>query len=80
MTRAKDDLHLIVPQRFFAHQQATNGDRHVYAPRTRFLPHSILALFEMRSWPMVREPANSTRSASPGIPVDIGARMRAMWR
>jgi ATP-dependent DNA helicase UvrD/PcrA len=80
MTRAKDDLHLIVPQRFFAHQQATNGDRHVYASRTRFLPHSILALFEMRSWPMVGEPANSTRSTSRGIPVDIGARMRAMWR
>ena len=80
MTRAKDDLHLIVPHRFFAHQQPTNGDRHVYASRTRFLPHSILALFEMRSWPMVGEPANSTRSASRGIPVDIGARMRAMWR
>ena len=80
MTRAKDDLHLIVPQRFFAHQQAANGDRHVYASRTRFLPHSILARFEMRSWPMVGEPANSTRSASRGIPVDIGARMRAMWR
>jgi DNA helicase-2/ATP-dependent DNA helicase PcrA len=80
MTRAKDDLHLIVPQCFFAHQQATNGDRHVYASRTRFVPDSLLALFEMRSWPMLREPANSTSSASRGIPVDINARMRAMWR
>ena len=38
MTRAKDDLHLVVPQRFFTHQQAANGDRHVYAQRTRFIP------------------------------------------
>jgi superfamily I DNA/RNA helicase len=29
MTRAKDDLHLIVPQRFFTHGQSTQGDRHV---------------------------------------------------
>jgi len=78
MTRAKDDLHLIVPQRFFAHQQPTNGDRHVYASRTRFLPDSLLALFEMRSWPVVGEQA-STRSPQDAR-VDIGARMRAMWR
>jgi DNA helicase II / ATP-dependent DNA helicase PcrA len=31
MTRAKDDLHLMVPQRFFTHGQASTGDRHVYA-------------------------------------------------
>jgi superfamily I DNA/RNA helicase len=28
MTRAKDHLHLILPQRFFAHQQKSSGDRH----------------------------------------------------
>jgi DNA helicase II / ATP-dependent DNA helicase PcrA len=78
MTRAKDDLHLIVPQRFFAHQQAANGDRHVYAQRTRFLPHSILSLFERRSWPVVGEPASTRSPQDPRV--DIGARMRAMWR
>jgi DNA helicase II / ATP-dependent DNA helicase PcrA len=30
MTRAKDSLHLITPQRFFTHGQARNGDRHIY--------------------------------------------------
>jgi len=29
MTRAKDHLHLVMPQRFFAHQQKSNGDRHM---------------------------------------------------
>ena len=37
MTRAKDHLDLIMPQRFFAHQQKSNGDRHMYAARTRFI-------------------------------------------
>ena len=80
MTRAKDDLHLIVPQRFFAHQQAPNGDRHAYASRTRFLPDAILPMFEMRSWSSAGASANSPRSASPGKIIDLGARMRAMWR
>ncbi|TIU77002.1 MAG: ATP-dependent helicase, partial [Mesorhizobium sp.] len=38
MTRAKDSLHLVVPQRFYPHNQAARGDRHVYASRTRFIP------------------------------------------
>ena len=53
MTRAKDDLHLIVPQRFFTHGQNAQGDRHVYAARTRFIPDGLLNLFNMRAWPMI---------------------------
>src|SRR4051812_21125068 len=53
MTRAKDDLHLIVPQRFFTHGQSTQGDRHVYASRTRFIPDGMLRLFDRNSWPTV---------------------------
>jgi site-specific DNA recombinase len=51
VTRAKDDLHLIVPQRFFTHGQSAQGDRHVYASRTRFIPEGLLGLFERTSWP-----------------------------
>ena len=43
MTRAKDHLHLIVPQLFYAHQQRSNGDRHMYALRTRFIPDACRA-------------------------------------
>jgi ATP-dependent exoDNAse (exonuclease V) beta subunit len=39
MTRAKDDLHLVVPQRFCAHGHS-KGDRYVYASRTRFIPET----------------------------------------
>jgi DNA helicase-2/ATP-dependent DNA helicase PcrA len=52
MTRAKDDLHLVVPQRFFTHGQHAQGDRHVYASRTRFIPDRLLGLFERTTWPL----------------------------
>jgi superfamily I DNA/RNA helicase len=45
MTCAKDHLHLILPQRFFAHQQKSNGDRHIYTARTRFISDSIVDRF-----------------------------------
>jgi len=79
MTRAKDDLHLLVPQRFFTHGQHAQGDRHVYASRSRFIPDRLLGLFERTSWPpAVAEIA--ARAASKGPRIDIGARMRGIWR
>jgi DNA helicase-2/ATP-dependent DNA helicase PcrA len=79
MTRAKDDLHLIVPQRFFTHGQNAQGDRHVYASRTRFIPDGLLSLFERTAWPMAA-PGSTARPVSEGVRVDVGARMRGMWR
>jgi DNA helicase II / ATP-dependent DNA helicase PcrA len=80
MTRAKDQLDLIVPQRFYVHRQTKSGDQHVYAVRTRFIPSAILPLFEPRTWPAV---AKSTAGKTPvrgDVRVDIAARMRGMWR
>jgi DNA helicase II / ATP-dependent DNA helicase PcrA len=78
MTRAKDHLHLIVPQRFFAHQQRSSGDRHMYAARTRFIPSAMLDRFTSCAWPVA---AATTAGASPKRePVDIGARLRGMWK
>ena len=36
MTRAKDYLQMIVPQRLYAYQQHGNGDRHMYAVQKHF--------------------------------------------
>jgi DNA helicase-2/ATP-dependent DNA helicase PcrA len=78
MTRAKDHLHLTLPQRFFAHQQRSNGDRHMYTARTRFIPDSIVDRFEVCAWP---EATTVAMAKSRNVdPVDIGARMRRMWR
>jgi len=79
MTRAKDDLHLIVPQRFFTHGQHSQGDRHVYASRTRFIPEKLLTLFERTNWPVV-SPGAAARGPNQGPRIDVGARMRGMWR
>lgn len=78
MTRARDDLHLVVPQRFFTHSQAYLGDRHVYASRTRFIPQELVSLFERITWPLAVAAAG-TPVPPPGPQIDIAARMRAMW-
>jgi DNA helicase-2/ATP-dependent DNA helicase PcrA len=46
MTRARDTLTLWVPQRFHVTQQRALGDRHLYAPMSRFLPPAVVALFD----------------------------------
>src|SRR5262245_35294463 len=77
MTRAKDHLHLIAPQRFFTHQQRTNGDRHVYAARTRFITAAMLDRFESRAWPLARPEAEADTRRRPSV--DVAARLRRMW-
>jgi len=79
MTRARDQLDILVPQRFHVGGQSGLGDRHVYASRTRFLPAALLDRFEQMSWP-----APGAQAASQGLPVppaiDLAAQMRDMWR
>src|SRR5208337_2394829 len=77
MTRAKDELNLIVPQRFYTHQQARGGDKHCYAGRTRFIPASICGHFDRVAWPMASDKrVHAPRTAAP---VDIRDRLRGMW-
>jgi DNA helicase-2/ATP-dependent DNA helicase PcrA len=78
MTRAKDHLDLLLPQRFFAHQQKSGGDRHMYAARTRFIPDAIIDRFEVCAWPKVTQDAMTKSGIVKSI--DIRARMRRMWR
>jgi DNA helicase-2/ATP-dependent DNA helicase PcrA len=79
MTRAKDELHLVIPQRFYVHQQTPYGDKHVYAQRSRFTTKAMLPLFDDMFWPAVK-PAE-IRGIEPAAPrVDVGAGLRAMWK
>jgi DNA helicase II / ATP-dependent DNA helicase PcrA len=79
MTRARDHLHMIVPQRFFAHQQRGNGDRHMYAARTRFIPSAIIGHFEKCAWPPPAQESGETPKPATKT-VDIGAGLKRMWR
>jgi DNA helicase-2/ATP-dependent DNA helicase PcrA len=78
MTRAKDQLSLVMPQRFYVHGQASRGDKHVYASRTRFITEAMLDHFAQMAWP----PVQAGRPARPNgaVAVDLKARMRGMWR
>jgi DNA helicase-2/ATP-dependent DNA helicase PcrA len=77
MTRAKDHLHVIVPQRFFVHAQRNNGDRHLYASRTRFIPAALLDRFTCCAWPSAAAQEGSVKPAR--APVDLRARVRGRW-
>ncbi len=76
MTRARDELTIVVPQRFFVHGQPRKGDRHVLANRTRFIPAMLLRHFDSVTWPLAK--AEAVRKFD-GPRVDLAARMRAMW-
>jgi DNA helicase-2/ATP-dependent DNA helicase PcrA len=79
MTRAKEQLHLIVPQRFYVTQQAGGGDKHMYAGRTRFITESVAQHFEHVTWPEAAAPPAA--SAQPQLPLlQVRARARAAWR
>jgi DNA helicase-2/ATP-dependent DNA helicase PcrA len=76
MTRARDHLHLVQPLRMFIEKQHRHGDRHVYAPRTRFIPDAILDRFER----VVRgRGVASLGLEQPSTTVDVASRLRAMW-
>jgi DNA helicase-2/ATP-dependent DNA helicase PcrA len=82
MTRAKDHLHLVVPQRFYVQPQAARGDRHVYASRTRFIPERIAGFFESCVWSDSEAGADRGPGQALGAKpaVDVASRIRALWK
>jgi DNA helicase-2/ATP-dependent DNA helicase PcrA len=78
MTRAKDQLRLMVPQRFYVQQQMRKGDRHLYACRSRFIPPEVAEHFERQSWAT----AHPSASGQPVPPrqIDLRERLRGRWR
>ncbi|MCD6077804.1 MAG: ATP-dependent helicase [Ramlibacter sp.] len=79
MTRAREQLHLLVPQRFYVTQQSGGGDRHMYAGRTRFISEGMAARFEQVTWPeaIVARPG----IAQPQAPLmQVRSRARAAWK
>jgi DNA helicase-2/ATP-dependent DNA helicase PcrA len=78
MTRARDRLAIVLPQRFYVAQQSRAGDRHVYASRSRFLTSSVCDTLDHLTWP---RPINEKpHAAGPRAAVDVAARIRDAWR
>jgi DNA helicase-2/ATP-dependent DNA helicase PcrA len=77
MTRAKTDLHLIAPLRYYITQQSRRGDAHVYGARSRFMTRSVLAQFQQITWPAAE--AGARVASSNELRVDVAGMLRGMW-
>jgi DNA helicase-2/ATP-dependent DNA helicase PcrA len=77
MTRAKNDLHLIAPLKYYVANQPKNGDRHVYGARSRFLTKAVMAKLDTITWPEDSEHARA--AASTKARVNVAGKLRAMW-
>jgi len=82
MTRARDQLYLMQPHRFYTGTSRRNGDRHIYAPRTRFIPEDVLGCFERRAaggggndGGDYGDPTDAVRRAA----INVAAKLREMW-
>ncbi len=77
MTRAKRELHLIAPLKYYLPQQTRRGDAHVYGAQSRFMTHAVMARLAQTVWP----PAEATEVApSANAPqVDVAGRLRGLW-
>jgi DNA helicase-2/ATP-dependent DNA helicase PcrA len=78
MTRAKTDLHLIAPMKYYIAQQSRMGDRHVYGAKSRFLTRAVMACLEQVTWPEIA--AGLAQDSAVEAPrVNVAARLRDMW-
>ncbi|HEU4440466.1 MAG TPA: ATP-dependent helicase [Burkholderiales bacterium] len=76
MTRARTDLHLIAPLKYYVASQSRMGDRHVYGAKSRFMTRSVLACMEPVAYGEVHE-NESIRAGN--AQVDVAASLRKMW-
>ena len=75
MTRAKNELQLLHPLRFFVRQQARLGSRHVYSAPSRFLGPDLLDLCEQR----VVEPGRAASAIPAPGTLDLPGLVRDLW-
>ena len=78
MTRARQELHLVAPLKFYVTQQPRTGDRHVYGARSRFFTQPVMDALEASAWPANLRGDASTAAAA-GARIDAAGMMRAMW-
>jgi len=77
MTRARDQLYLMQPHRFYTGTSRRNGDRHIYAPRTRFIPEDLLRFFERQTAGNLDNLHQPSPTSTTGL--NVAAKLREMW-
>ncbi|MFN0152426.1 MAG: ATP-dependent helicase [bacterium] len=82
MTRAKNELHLIAPLKYYVTQQSRVGDRHVYGAKSRFLTKNVTACLDAVTWGESVPGAAGRDGGAPGStrpPIDVATKLREMW-
>lgn len=78
ITRAKNNLHLIQPLKYWIPEQAKFGDKHVYGSKSQFLTANVSETLTTTHWPLnarnVAEPAAQYNFVS-----DVHSKIRSMW-
>jgi DNA helicase II / ATP-dependent DNA helicase PcrA len=80
LTRAQNDLVVMVPLKFHLTHQSRQGDAHVYGGRSRFMTEKVQKTLEPVTFHGTSLAGGDTlqQSAAP-VTVDVGARLRDMW-
>lgn len=79
MTRARDELRVIAPVRFYVTQQAGMGDRYVHGARSRFFSERVLERFDRVTAPEDAAGRDGRPRATSGPRLDVAKCLRDLW-
>ena len=79
MTRAKQHLQLMVPQRFHVTQQPKYGDRHLYGGLSRFIPPELAEACFERVGPAADDDMAAATGGAPVATIDLRQALGAAW-
>ena len=77
LTRAKTELHIIAPLKYYVTQQSRMGDRHIYGAKSRFMTTRVMACMEPVAFGEAYVKDGTTTADKARI--DVGAKLRGMW-
>jgi len=77
MTRAKSELHLLQPLKYYVTQQSRMGDRHVYGAKSRFMTEAMMKCCEPVAFGSYLERSHAESSVVKSV--DIASRLKGMW-
>ncbi len=80
LTRAQNDLLMMVPLKFHLTNQSRQGDAHVYGGRSRFVTEKVQKTMDAVTFHgSALAGADALQESTTPVTVDVGARLRDMW-
>jgi len=80
MTRAQNELALVMPLKFHLTQQSPQGDAHVYGGRSRFMTEKVLKTLDAATFRgSLGAGGDALEGSTDTVTVDVSARLREMW-